>query len=316
MLDPMAVSADPRRDVVESAWRDQAIWSATAGQLKADLAKWRTRAAVAGVVGAFLVTLASALPSVDDSRWARAVLALAGAVVLAVVPYVVRTKLTREHVADWVRARSTSEALKEQIYRFLVGAPPFEVDAPPGKLIDVLESEIEKVQDLNRYAASVAPSVSPRPLELRIDDYVEQRVEDQIDRYYLPKARANADAGKRLRSIEFTVGLLAVVIGAVAGAAVAADLPQLSGIGAWVGVLTTAGAAVGTHIAASRYDHQAIAFFGTARRLGYLRDKWRADPNRLDPARIATFVDDCENAISSENEAWLAAWTRDEGATS
>ena len=28
-----------------------------------------------------------------------------------------------------------------------------------------------------------------------------------------------------------------------------------------------------------------------------LRDAWRADPNRLDPARVAKFVDDCENAI-------------------
>ena len=78
-------------------------------------------------------------------------------------------------------------------------------------------------------------------------------------------------------------------------------------------VATTATAAVTTHLAASRFDHQAITYFGTANRLVGLRDAWLADPDRLDPARVAKFVDDCENAISSENEAWLVEWTRAEG---
>jgi hypothetical protein len=77
-------------------------------------------------------------------------------------------------------------------------------------------------------------------------------------------------------------------------------------------VVTTAGAAVSAHLAACRYDHEAIIYFGTADRLTGLRNGWAADANRNDPIRIAQFVDECEQAISTENESWLAEWTMSE----
>ena len=303
------------RQIVEFAWRDQAIWSETANGLKTDLGTWRTRAAIAGVMGAFLETLAATLPDLTELRVPRAVIALAGAVVLAVVPYVLRTKVSKERVREWVRARSASEALKEEIYRFLVGAAPYGADAPAAALVKRFQDEKRKVQDLNVYAAAVDPNVKDRPVELTIDGYVDKRVNDQIDNFYLPNARANSRAAKRLHDLEFGLGLLAVVLGAMASAALATGLSGLSGLGSWVAVVTTAGGAVTAHLAAAHYDQQAITFFATADRLAGLREAWRADPKRLEPARLAKFVDDSENAISSENEAWLAAWTReDDGA--
>jgi hypothetical protein len=98
----------------------------------------------------------------------------------------------------------------------------------------------------------------------------------------------------------------------LASAAAATGLLWLSGLGSWVAVVTTAGAAVTAHLAAARYDHQAITYFATANRLAGLRDAWLADPERHLPARVAQFVDACEHAISTENEAWLAEWTRAE----
>jgi len=53
-----------------------------------------------------------------------------------------------------------------------------------------------------------------------------------------------------------------------------------------------------------------MTYTARANRLGALRDARWADPNRLDPARVGKLVDDCENAISTGNEAWLAEWTR------
>jgi len=44
------------QQVIESAWRDQAIWSETANRFKRELGKWRNVAAVAGVLGAILET--------------------------------------------------------------------------------------------------------------------------------------------------------------------------------------------------------------------------------------------------------------------
>jgi hypothetical protein len=306
--------APDNEQVVESAWRDQAIWSETANVLRADLVRWRYIAAVAGVLGAFLATLAASVP--DPGRgweWLRPLTAMLAAIVLAVVPYVVRTKVSPDRVSAWVRARSASEALKEQIYRYLVGAPSFAPDSPPAKLFSCTQAVKEKVKDLNVYAAGIAPSPKKRPLALSVDEYVDQRVNDQIDGYYRPKARENARTGQRLHGLEFGLGALAVILSAMASAATATGWQWLSSLGAWVAVVTTAGAAVTAYLTASRFDHAAMTYFATANRLSDLRDVWRTDPERYQPDRVARFVDDCENAISSENEAWLADWSRQDG---
>jgi hypothetical protein len=146
--------------------------------------------------------------------------------------------------------------------------------------------------------------VTNRPLHaLTSDEYIKERLNAQIDRYYKVKAGEYARTAKRLRNLEFLLVLIAAALGvAAAGTTGAAGLP---GLGAWVAVVTTAAAAVTTFQAAGRYDLQAITFAGTARRLTTLRDSFKADPTRADPERISKFVDDAENAISSENEAWL-----------
>jgi hypothetical protein len=115
--------------------------------------------------------------------------------------------------------------------------------------------------------------------------------------------------------MEFGLGLLAVILGAIASAATATGLPWLAGFGIWVAVVTTAGAAVSTHLAAARYEYTAISYTSMANRLGSLRDTWLADPDRYQPDRVGKLVDDCENAISSENEVWLTEWTRKESTT-
>lgn len=219
--------------------------------------------------------------------------------------------MSKDQLGKWVRARSASEALKKVIYRYIVGAPPFGAASSPADLIKQSQAVKEKVQDLYIYTASIEPPRKECPLMLTADGYVESRVNDQVERFYRPKGREKALAAKRLHDLEFGLGLLAVVLGAMASAAVATRLTQLSVLGPWVAVVTTASAAVTAHLAAVRYDHEAMTYFGTANRLIGLRDEWLVNPNRLDPTCVARFVDECEHAISTENEAWLAEWNRE-----
>jgi hypothetical protein len=302
--------------IIDSAWQDQAVWSEVANQLKSQLAKWRLRATLAGVLGAFLETLAASFSAVNpDWSWIRSLIALLGAVVLAIVPYVLKTKVSKERVREWVRARSASEALKEKIFRYLVGAPPFGRERSPEALIKSVQAVKDKVQDLNLYAASVEPKSKNRPLALDIGNYVEKRVNEQIEKFYLPKARKNANAATRLHNCEFLLGLIAVVMGACASKTGPNGFTWLSALGPWVAVVTTASAAITAHLAASRYDHLAMTYFATAERLSDYRNEWDAAENNQHPDRIAKFVDDCEHAISTENEAWLVGWSREETRT-
>lgn len=310
MNETAAVSGS--KEIVESAWRDQATWSETANRLKAHLMKWRNRAAVAGVLGAFLETFAAVLPASDgEFSWLRPVVALAGAVILAVVPYVLRVKASKDQVRSWVRARSASEALKETIYRYLVGAPPYGPQVSPSQLVKACHDVKEKVQDLWIHAASVVPLQKSRPLTLDIDGYVKSRVNNQVENYYRPRGLERAIAAGRLHNVEFWLGMFAAALGAAAGASEATGFAKLAHIGPWVAVVTTAGAAVTAHLAASRYDHEAMIYFGTADRLTALRDEWLTSPDRYTPESVARFVDDCEHAISTENEGWLAKWSEE-----
>jgi hypothetical protein len=309
-----ASQAERTTELVRSAWINQARWSKTANALKAALGRWRLIAAIGGVVGALLATLSAALPAGDSSLdgW-RAGLALLGAAVLAVVAVILRTRASHERIQAWVRARAASEALKEEIYRYLVGGTPYGPDRPAALFAKRQDEQMARFAGLNLEVAAVsAPTeIDRRPLgPLTVDDYIEQRVNGQIDRYYTPKATENARMAKRLRDLEFVLLVVAAGLGAVAAGT--ASVEGLSALGSWVAVVTTAGAAVTAHLAAGRYDHQAIAYQGTAFRLTALRNGFLADPTAGDPTRISKFVDDVENAISSENEAWLAGWSRDE----
>lgn len=298
--------------IIQSAWEEQARWSETANSLKADLVKWQKLAAVAGILGAFLEILAASIANLGESwLWLRAPIALAGAAILAVVPYVVKTKTSRDQLSSWVRARSASEALKETIYRYLVRASVPELKSTPSDLIKSKRAISDKVSDLNVYAASIQPRKKARPLALRIDEYIDLRVNDQIDNFYRPKSRLNSLASRRFHNWVFWLSLLAVIMGALSGAEISASHPWLSALGPWVAVVTTASAAVTAHLAASRFDHQAMIYYSTADRLTNLRDEWLVMPDRLDPDIIGRFIDDCEHAISTENEAWLAKWSED-----
>ncbi|MFH0998553.1 MAG: DUF4231 domain-containing protein [Pseudomonadota bacterium] len=301
------------QQVVESAWLDQAIWSETANQLKRELVKWRNVASVAGVLGAILETLAASLTGLGEEwRWLRASIALFGAVILAAVPYLLRNKASKDHVRNWVRARSTSEALKETIFRFLIKVQPFHSSSTPADLINRCQILKKKVTDLSAEAAAVEPPTREWPTSLDIDGYVDSRLNGQVKEYYQKKGREKALAAKKLHNLEFGLGLLAVIMGAVSSSVAAAGWSHLSALGPWVAVVTTAGAAVTAHLAASRYDHEAMTYFGTANRLIGIRDAWVSDPNRHDPSCITKLVDDSEHAISTENEAWLAEWTREQ----
>jgi len=299
--------------LAESAWHDQAVWSEAANQLGTDLSQWRFRAAVAGVVGAVCETLAGSLANVAAAPlWLGAGVALLGAVILALVPYIAKTRVSKDQARQWVRARAASEALKSEIYRFLVGAPPYGENHDANQFNTKREEILKRVTDLNEKAAQVDPPHRDRPLSLTYDGYLKERLDGQIDGYYLPQGRANALKSRQIHQLEFGLGVLAVIMGALVSAGPAVGLPWLAGLGGWVAVVTTASAAVTAHLASARYDQNAITYFGTANQLRLRRDNWNADALRMQPDHFQKFADDVESIIAAQNTAWLLDWTKEE----
>ena len=162
----MDESAVPNNNgFVESAWRDQAVWSDAAGRLKSGLTRWRVIAAIAGTLGALFSTLAgSHLPFLaplnlgDDGSQARTAWAIAGALLLALVPYVLKARVSTEQVRAWTRARAAAEALKETLYRYLLGAAPYGPTPQPAELVRRCQTIKQGLSDLGALAARSSPS--------------------------------------------------------------------------------------------------------------------------------------------------------------
>ena len=74
-------------------------------------------------------------------------------------------------------------------------------------------------------------------------------------------------------------------------------------------MLTTAAGAVTAHITASRFDEQISNYLATAQRLSAL--ELQASDTGQDGPSWPDFVYECENVISSQNQAWMSVLTED-----
>lgn len=300
--------------IEQVVWKRQNQWSAAADRLKSGLVRWRTITFVLGISGAFLETLATQV-STDSTR---KLLAWSGAFCLLLIPILTQRLLRPKRHRAWIRARSASEGLKAEAYRYFAGAAPYEDRSKAEDVLRARKNEIEEaVTDLAKYAVIAKTGPATPPGSLRPEKYLENRVREQIG-WYEDKARYNSSRARVFRFIELVLAIAAVALGAAAG--VWGEEILLGGwsftFGAWVAVLTTVGGALTAHIGASRYDSLFTGYSATANRLTDLATQWPPSDGGTAPSpEWSAFVNECENAISVENEGWKAKWTQEEEKT-
>ena len=321
----LPVEAD---QVIASAWLDQTLWSAVASQLGDSIRQWRILSGVAGVLGLGLTIAAGALSpaQLPGGATGQRSFATLGVLLLALVPYLRAHLVSVERVQAWSAARQASEQLKTAIYRHLMGvlapAPLADGSAPPdptgaGNLVRHCRAIKQAVAELAGVAAATVPPEKKRKTNLVLNDYLAERVQGQMA-YYRSKGEAYGQATRWLRRTEFLLGLLTVVLSALAGKLVPDNLTpelmqsavQVSLFVPWLALLAAATTAVTTYIAASRNAELAAKFFATYDLLKTIHDEWRVAPDRDDAVRVQRFVDDTERAIASEYGGWVADWAK------
>ncbi|WP_043603883.1 MULTISPECIES: DUF4231 domain-containing protein [Protofrankia] len=292
---------------VDSVIAAQRQWSVAAEKAKQRIRRGRQATLGLGVTGTLLVTAAAQV----DGGVGRVLAGLAAAA-LASAPIVAGFFAGPNHIRTWTQLRSVAEALKAEIYTCLAGVAPYH--GPPDErdrcLLDRGEA-IQQAADILPPAALVSGS-SPSwrwPEIDSLDSYVTHRVDDQID-YYESQAAVAERRTAQFQGAGLVASLAATVLGALEAATGGAAVT------AWAPAITMVGASVGSYAAASRYEDDARAYKQTARRLRFLRDRWRlpapAGTFAAERAqRDAAFVTDCEDAIAVENQAWTARWNAD-----
>ena len=297
--------------IVDDTWRQQKEWSITAGKLKSEIELWRKRVLLLSIGGAIFATLSTQVPD----GYAQQVVAVIAAVLLAIIPVVTPKKLSPQKTKNWTVARSVSEGLKEELYLYLARAEPY-ADADGAKAETLRDRSFEitrKASDLLQHVVRVDASAGAFSNFKSPEEYLKIRVADQID-WYQKKSRLHSDKAAGLRNIEFYLAIVAALLAAVTGVfgGEISDRWPVE-IGAWVAVLTTIGATLTSHIAAARYDHIVTSYSATAFQLRHLKMHWPPDGGGSIPSvEWSTFVRRCEDAISKENESWLARGATEE----
>ena len=286
-------------DLVQALWDERVGWSKTADRLKARRGFWRLVVLLLTVSGAALQTLAASMKT-SPVGFGAGVL---GAVALALVPFLVGFFVTAKDTQSWLRARSVAEGIKSEIFMFRANVEPY---VGP----NAIETLRKKVGDIEGWAknlelerAGVGSPTEPAPTVLDTADYLQLRVYQQINDYYRPNAKKNAELAERFRWATIAMAGLAAVLSAGAtfvGAEGSATM------GPWVAVVTTIGGSISTHAAAGRYDFQATTYFATARQLLDLALGWQAGGKAAPSKEWSQFVRGCEEAISAENRGWMA----------
>ena len=283
----------------------QSLWSSTSDVLKrrVEIARWVTFAF--SILGALLAAIASQL---NDPP--RMYFALAGAVLLAVVSFVTSTFLGGVHITNWLRARTASEALKREAYKYATSVTPYDDPLKRDAALNMERDRIERdVEDLLASAVSSAKAGSAPRDKLSRDEYLAGRVRGQIDRYYLPRANANKKIAASLRWTQFSLAMAATIITANVGVAGKEPFGIKFDFAALTAVLTTIAGAVLAHSEAARCDFLVMTYRATAKRLSAEMAN-TGDVNALSAEQWSEFVNRCEAIISDENTSWAAKWTK------
>jgi hypothetical protein len=289
------------RPAVAVAWREQSRWSQAANAQKASVGRTRTVAFALTVAGAVLGTgaaqLAGPVPVLGR------VLAIGSAFALGLAALAYR-RVSGLAVEDWTRLRSTSEAVKAEVYTYLAGVDPYRVEDPDRVLLDRIGRIVSDAGRLHGYLTGVEPKPRAVPSVDGVASYFTVRVQGQIAEYYRPREALMARRVRAFQWAQLLLGLAAAALAAVAG------VLAVSGVSAWIGVATTVSATVAAHAAASRFEFQQVEYARTANELERLCTRWIATRNRTADDDDAA-VHRAEEIISIQNDGWMVKWTTD-----
>ena len=300
--------------MIEQAWNEYRGWAKRARSLQTKTDRWNFWAMVAlvatGVLGAasgyFGANPPDGLPDwLADKEFARA-LACAAAVASALSLYVGRQALAVGAESGWLRARATAEAIKSECFRFAGGVG----DYAPEKASDgdAASAFIERRKALAARAAgdSLTPeddSVGAagddrRPSRPMTDKwYLTNRIDGQIE-FYRKGQERNEAAYQRLQLWSFAAGAVVAVVSAIAAVYGAR-------FAAWIGALTTVGAAVSAYGLAERQKYLAASYAAMKANLERLKERYL-----VGGVTLQSLVATAEDLMESEHAAWIDRMTK------
>lgn len=237
-------------------------------------------------------------------------LGIAGTVLIAIAGYIGRQLLTPGRETKWARARVLAEALKREYWLYLMKVHPYD-GANPHDALQTRTAEFLSNRGLERIPISEdsdtdAPSVSD------IEGYCQKRALEQAN-WYEKSAGEHVKTANILKILTLGVGGITVALGVI-GSVYTEWLIFLP-------VATTATAAIVAWTQANRASAVISLYQETATQLRFQVSNWRdgeSGRENLQPDQVrkleTDLVEQCENIMARESEAWRAEWLSKEKA--
>ncbi len=279
-------------------WGQRCTYAATSRRLKKWVVRWRLLVFGLTIAGAILGVLSEQVGGPD---WLARALGGLAALAIGFAAFFGKEALTTSSQQEWVRARSTAEALKSLAYLYVTRTAPFDGDDASAKVL----ARAQELEETNSdYAVAVLSETERRkdvlPDQMTVEQYIDKRILDQKDKYYAKQIGLNQQRlayGNRARLI---LGGVAVLL----GGAKAMGVPFSTAV--WVAVISTISASIASFLFAERYNYLVLSYQATARRLDWLLTQWHVSDKKA--AHQIALITGCENTISIENKTWLAEW--------
>jgi hypothetical protein len=192
-----------------------------------------------------------------------------------------------------------AEALKAETFLFRTGGRPYDIPDPAPRLMERVREHLATVKDVPSVTLSAEERRQGLPDgPLSVAHYIKERLQDQLDNFYRPRLQQYDRLMRTWRNVNLALGAVACVLGVLG-----------RWTGAWVAVITTITTSVAAYLYANRYQYLIISYQATARQLEFLTHQWSVmGAPEEDHEKRHRFLADCEEAISIENNAWMAKW--------
>ncbi|NRA12775.1 MAG: DUF4231 domain-containing protein [Crocinitomicaceae bacterium] len=305
------------------------VWNRTANKRKKKISVWRKRVFFLIIFGTFCGLLSQQLyitiEKIDDPHELdlHEVLAILSAISIALASYAGSQIISSELVKNQTKARATSEALKVQAYLYLLEAAPYAKKNRERVLYDRIEIIMKDVSDSTPELDEVYDNGSLKykwknfltlgrlgregkkdvwiqkfDIDMTFQEYIEERVEGQINGYYLKKAALFQKYLNRGNSWALIFGFMGVAVGAVAASAE-------SSISMWIAFLSTGAASIGSYLASNRYEYLMLSYVSTASQLELISAKYKSMASASSLAQ-KRFVAETESIFAMEHNAWIS----------
>jgi hypothetical protein len=296
---------DHSRSALAYVWGKYREYAINSRKRKAEISGWRLRVLLLGISGAILGTLCQETmrlgldKATDWSCWVPPVLGWSSAAAIGFATFFGKEIVNPDQERQWIRSRSMAEALKAEIVLFLSRVHPYNNDEKAQALMAKSDELLVAVNDLQTESIDEQEKQKRLPAAfLTIEQYIEERVTEQIDNFYRPRSDELIRKMKKNKKIGIFLGMASVILGAFGASGWTAG---------WIAVISTIAASIAAFSYAGRYQYLIVSYQATANKLERLRTQWVVSgKSDADTEERDKFIRECEDVISIENSAWMA----------